>query len=784
MATKTATHAPQRECEGCPFGGPKVGSKGNPKSTLIIVGESPGAQEVRLGAPFSGPSGVVLDTFLDTSSCYVVNAMECSPHKRDKDQHSVALAAQTCHKRLIEHVTRHPRRVILALGNAAVWSLTGDYSLKITQIRGKLIQSPYASIGIVPAIHPAALMRGTGSYRQFRQDLLYAAELDEGTLDPIEYKLPEYRTGNIFDVYHLLSKPGEYSCDIETSGFSHRNDRIIDIGITDKETEIVYCFRPSMLHHLKPLLESKEHKWCWHNGKFDVKFFRSKGIQARVDDDTMLMSYAMDETRGVHDLETVSGDVLHAPNYKYVIDQYLPKKGASYEHVPMPVLDKYMADDVARTQRIRNIYSRRVEEDPASCKLYHKTLIPGSELLTRIEQNGIYVDQDWLNERKVHYLGEDGGGGIIGELRQRINEICGRDVNPGSPQQMQEVLYKQFKLPKRGKGSTDKDTLKRFAENPRTRLPIVLALQDFRVAAKACGTYVTGLQKHIDPITGRVYATFLLHGTITGRLASRDPNLQNIPRDPMLRGMFCAAPGYEMLEVDLSQAELRSLAALSGDPVMVELYNAGGDIHTELAEFLFGPNWTKENRVRCKNVNFGIIYGITKWGLMEQIGDTADVAQDMIDGWAARFPVAWDFIQRCRRAPAKHQIITTCFGRKKRVGLVTNGNIRFLQNESANFPHQSVASDITLHAAIRVEPYLRSLGVRIVNLVHDSIITEIPKLGVSPGLRHHVAHVISRELEQVPIDWGIKKVPFKADAEIGERWGHNKEFDFAPLEAA
>jgi DNA polymerase-1 len=218
------------------------------------------------------------------------------------------------------------------------------------------------------------------------------------------------------------------------------------------------------------------------------------------------------------------------------------------------------------------------------------------------------------------------------------------------------------------------------------------------------------------------------------------------------------------------------LAALSGDPGLCEVFLAGGSPHKDLARYLFegwedgyakysadpgNPEYQlyKEQYTRCKNVNFGIIYGVTAFGLAEQIEDTRQVAQEMLDGWRDRYPTAYDFIQKCRMTPVNKQVITTCFGRKKRVGLVSRGNLNFLMNEAANFPHQSIASDITLHAGIRCWEPLQDMGVRIVNLIHDALLMEVP-ITHGDAIRNDAARFVIDTMQQVPIDYGITKVPF------------------------
>lgn len=755
-------------CDKCPLNGAKVGSKGPKDAKLVIIGESPGIQEVRKGIPFIGPSGEVLDAILryPIKDAYVLNALQCSPTKLHKKNPALMQeATRICNGRLIGLIQRHPRQLILTLGNNALWSVTGNYGYKITQARGFLIPSSLSELGILPAVHPAALLRGTGSFRQFAEDMIYASELIHLGRDAI--KVPpnvEYTEvtskKQLAWIKRKLKKETELTCDLETSGFNPREDYILAAGICGPDHH-VYDIKPEHIMDLKTLFENRRIKWNYHNGKFDVQFLRAVGIDARVGDDTMLMSYALDEKPGVHDLEQVSSDILGAPDYKDMLKPYLPNKKTSYSVIPSEVLNEYLAIDVVNTSALRPILKRRVEADPATSKLYHKMLLPASEMLSRMEHNGFYVDMDWVDKLDVEYKER------IAECEHEIEHAAGVLFNPNSPQQVSNILFHHLKLPNKAKGSTAVDVLEKLPQHP-----VVKLIMQHRIIKKAHGTYIKPMYRHIDEF-GRIHATFLIHGTKTGRLASRNPNLQNIPRDPRLRGMFTAAPGCVLLEVDLSQAELRSLACLSGDPRLVSVYVNGFDLHLEVEQYLFGTSGNKENRVKSKNVNFGIIYGITGPGLAEQTGKSARECTQWIDSWYHRFPEAAEFIKKCRDTVPRGQVITTLFGRKKRVGLVSAANIWGLQNEAANFPHQSIASDITLYTAIKVEPQLREWGVKIVDLVHDSIITEIPS--TDQDLQRMVGSYISEEMEYTPIEWGLVKVPFIADIEVGQRWGHLKE---------
>lgn len=788
------------QCNECPFGGGKVGWKGRFDAPFVVVGESPGKTEVKKGFPFAGPSGQVLHSILeeDRDDIFITNAMECFP--RNKKPEKLAKASVECRPRLLEQIQAHPRKIILALGNEAVRSLTGNSNLKITQIRGQLIESDLAELGILPAIHPAALLRGTGSYRQFREDLTYARYLADGG-NPKEYIRPLWRTLNDEEearkAVEILSLYNEYAADIETSGFSARQDYILNLGVEaaghivkDKdgnERQMVFIFNPEHLHILAELIEDPQREWTWHNGKFDVKFLREIGIWARIDSDTMLLNYAYDESPGVHDLETVGGDVLGAPDYKDMLKPYLPNKKTSYSVIPRQVLDEYLSVDVHTTATLKPILRERIRSDAALDKLYRKVLLPASELLADVERCGMYVHAEILQENSKQYHEK------LQNLRAKLCEIAKVEHNPNSPQQVAHLLYRTMKLPRRKGGGTAKEILEKLPQTP-----YVKTLLEYRRVAKVYGTYVgtpfdektkgpKGLYKYIED-DGRVHPTYLIHGTATGRLSSREPNLQNIPREAQLRGQFGAPPGRRLLEVDYSQAELRSLACLSGDPDLVYIYTHGLDLHTELAKFLF-PGWedrylageagdarlkaqAKEERVMAKTVNFGIVYGRTSHTIADAFDITNQEAQRLIDGWFKRFPVAHKFINKCRSAPSSGKTMTTAFGRRKRVGVVSGGNLRDLMNEAANFPHQSIASDITLQAAIEARPHLYKYDAFIVNLVHDSIIVEVPD---DDATVISIARELTLIMESIAPKWGITRVPFQADSEHGYRWGYTEK---------
>ena len=555
-----------RDCEQCPFGGPRVGVKGDPESPIVFVAESPGQQELKEGVPLIGPSGKLFHQFVpNDDKVYILNAMQCHPRKRRslsaaKNEALTNEAARVCRPRLIEQIQAHPRRLVVAMGNAAMRSLTGDYSLKITQARGQLIPAPELSeLGILPIIHTAALLRGTGSLAQWRRDVDYALHMGWGG-EPRKHLQAEVeyvseRSPDLPLVLEYLASQKELTADIETSDLHPLRGYILSVGITiDSDPGHGYCFHPNLLPMLKPLFESPDIKWCWHNGKFDVRWLRLRGIDARVDDDTMLMSYALDESSGIHGLEVVAKDLLGAPDYKHMLKPWLPNKKTSYAEVPYDVLGKYQAIDTSSTSQIRRVLQRKLAGESESERLYKGVLIPASEMLSRVEDNGFYIDPERLKANGEYYQVQ------LQEAMETLNSIAkralGKEVHflPSSPIQVAQILFDEMKFPRIKKNSTDASVIatlqERFGNND-----FFQSLLDYRKASKMYGTYVKGMSTHICD-DGRIHPTYKIHGTRTGRLSCSDPNLQNIPRDPRMKSQFAAAPGHYLIEMDLSQARV------------------------------------------------------------------------------------------------------------------------------------------------------------------------------------------------------------------------------------
>ena len=783
-----------KNCDSCPFNSRTITYKGPIDSPLVIVGESPGSEELRKGIPFVGASGQLLDSvFRAPVEPLVVNSISCFPgnpavdsrDKREKEQR-LHIAVNSCNKRLHNLLKKHPRKVIIALGNAAAWAITGDHTIKITKERGNIVETPLATNGALLTVHPAYLLRGGGSLRQFRRDLQCAQLLFEYN-ERMVFKNPTFEVIESKEqlkdfVNNLLQKAEYIAADIETGGFKFRSDKLLCMGLSFDGSH-VYIIPADLLQLFTDLggFDVKG-RWIWHNGKFDIKFLRYQlNAPARVDEDTMLLSYANDEIRGIHDLEQVGTDWLGSPNYKNMLEAYLPNKKTSYAVIPKDVLFDYLAKDVAITFQVFGKLRKIVRSDKNTEKLYTRTLIPASELLARTELNGIEVDQKRVKTNSIELQLE------INRLGLKLNSIAekaiGQKINPNSPVQVKKLLFDGLKLKIRNRipTSTNVEVLKKLPKHP-----AVATLLEYRKQTKAFGTYVKNMPTYLED-DGRVHATFKLHGTVTGRLASSDPNVQNIPRLARLRDQFVAPEGKILMETDLNQAELRSLAVLSGDEFLCKIYESEHmSLHDEVAIELFGKDFDYEDKMRAKAVNFGIIYGRTAVSIALEFGISMREAQSWIDTWFKRFPKAHEFIQKCRAAPSRRQSIITTFGRKKRFGVLSNINMRNVLNEASNFPHQSIASDITLHAAmimtrcgpkdyLKKFPFkrLKDFNCKLINLIHDSVLIEVPD---DEQTINEVAKLTVGIMEAVPKVWGLTRIPFKADVDIGKSWGTLKKF--------
>lgn len=808
-------------CEGCPWKTMTCGTRGPEDSPFVIVGESPGTRELATGKPFSGPSGQMLGKVLSEVGFtslgiepYIINAMNCYP--AEKNMGNLQCAAQACNSRVRAQLEAHPRKVILALGVAASWAVTGDYSIRIQRDRGSVRPTPYASQGVVLTVHPAFLMRNGSAFGVWKKDIHQAVKLLKGqTLG--KWSEPTWAVidtpssyNDVVDQY--IDQGGLTTGDIETGDLHYMRGEVLCHGITQGDGSHVDVITEKLLYAMpqttKRLMESQRLRWNWANGLFDIKWFRHHwGIKARVDEDVMLASYTLNENRGYHDLDQIAQHWIGAPRHKHMLDQYLPSKQTSYREIPKDVLYKYNAIDLSKTHASWFPLRDAIRRDWNAINEYRTMLIPATDFIAEMQLYGVLADQDKIRDNIEHHEAE------LLAIRARLNEYAqkhlGHDINPNSPLQVKALIYGKMGLG-RMVDSTDENAL--IQVKRRTEHPIIDLLLDHREVAKRKGTYVSNILP--DPTRkknpagfiqrdGRVHADYKLHATATGRLAGSDPNMLNQPRGPLIRSQFVAGSGKIFVEVDLNQAELRSLALMSGDPILMDIYTKNEvSIHDVTTSAFFaskkeiasdpeialkvrqqlhaGQHITDdklygEAKMRGKAVNFGIVYGREAFSLSREFNIPIAEAQRWIDEWLDHYSGAADFIDWCRRAPLENRTLITVFGRKKRPGAVGRDILRNLQNEFANFPHQSTASDIMLETAIEVAPVLRRRwNAHIFNELYDAVYYECD---ASDDLVCESVQYIQEVITRVPRDRGLIRVPFLGDAKIGYNWGVMKDYD-------
>lgn len=803
-----------------------MGARGTPDSPLVMILEAPGTEELKLGAPVCGPSGDLLDKCtpgeFDFDSAFVINAMQCRPPKTNdavKDKDFKAKACAACRERVLSQVFMHPRKAILAMGAWSNTVLTNDYSFKITQRRGRTYAISHPDTGeiitVVPAVHPAFLLRGSGNPGEFRKDVALAIDLAFNSTQSVRFHRwtePQYTVLDTPYGLHCfeqelqkrIDSQGEIevTCDLETSGFNYLVDVILCIGFyfpDDRDSAWIVpnssLQDPYFVYCLRVLLHKTGVRFIWQNGKFDEQFLVAEELvwddETLIHEDTLLLSYALSEATKDHDLDEQAKNDLGIPEHKDMLRRWVSKKTDSYANVPEPVLYEYTAKDLKKTHLVYEHKRPLVAADPHLEKLYTRTLIPASHLCAQIETYGIHVDWDYVRINRHGATPEDEAKGLVPnwkleiglenelvKIAEELEQVAGFKVNPNSPDEVAFLLYDTLELRIKNKRPTDtrKETLEKIPSDPVTgkQHPAVRLIRKYRSVTKMLSTYVGAIEKMA--INDRIHTTFKLHATTTGRLSSSEPNIQNIPRNATYRRMYRARPGMKLMEADYNTAELRMLAVLSRDVFLTEVFlNDLRNLHDEVSVAMYGPNFTQDQRIRAKAINFGIPYGRTAFTIAEEFDIPVAEAQRLIDAWFARAPQAAEFLRRMRSAPVRGETLITVFGRKRRPGVVSQERIDGLMNEFANFHMQSPVSDFVLHSGIRMTPRLKREGAHLVNLIHDSTLTEYPD--DSKDREQQVAGIMKEVMEHVPTEWITTPIQFKVDMKNGTHWGLLKKYE-------
>lgn len=818
-ANGVSTARPALSCSGCPCTpGVRVGGSGKVDAPIAIVVDGPGTAELRFRTPLAGPTEQLLlgnlpKGFKLYEEACIISATQCRPptlKTQPKTQQFKIGCVTACRERLLKELWAHPRKLVIAMGAAAGMAVTGDTTFKITQRRGEVLQvlDPVHNVyvKVYPILHPGFLLRG-GNLQVFRIDLAEALKIaSTGVSRQEQWVPPTIRilesADQIWELAQNLADEAddlgvEYnavSADFETSGFNPFEDYILAFGLYQRSVDTAWLIPPQYMDNPEykaavfHLLTHSQIKWVWQNGKFDIRFAWLNGwIPYGYDiihEDTLLLSYTLNETAKQHDLDEQAKNRLGAPEHKAEIKQWVPNKKASYANIPPLKLFEYLGKDLKKTDELFRTTRALVEEDPDCERLYTETLIPASAVLCEIELYGIGVDMEYV---RINHFGATEADvvagrikaedlskeiGLVEEIKQsiaRLHEIAGYEVNPNSPAQVKELLLDRLGLTIKGKRpeSTRKEILAKLPPHP-----AVNAIKQLRSLTKMLSTYVVAIEKRA--INGRIHTTFKLHITPTGRLSSSEPNIQNIPRGPRWKRMYAAKRGYKFVEADYNTAELRALAALSKDQALTEIFlDDKRNLHDEVSLEMYGPGFTEDQRIRAKAINFGIPYGREAFSIAVEFDMDPMEAQRLIDAWLARFPGAAAFLSWARSRPLHNEPLISVFGRKRRPGIVSAERLHGLQNEFANFSMQTIISDFNIHSAIRMRNDLRKCGAHICNLVHDSALTECPDK--DPIIRD-VGEIMQYYMQETPKKWIDTPITFKVDLKTGTHWGLLQKF--------
>jgi len=742
-----------------------------PKSKIAVIGEAPGAYEAAYGIPFTGPSGDLLNTVLEhhglrRDEIMISNMVSCRP---DGNEDPPKSALEACAPRLHREIEESGVEKIIAVGKTASHALV-DSKASMRKLRVGP-PKPYkvdSTISVIPTWHPAYSLRSPDSF----PDLVYDFGKVKQVFDNVWVE-PQYRViDDIVLAERAMQKLSDgcdrlvldIECGVEKdTAFVHPSEfPLLCVGFAYAPKRAV-VFGENAVNHprfpglLRQLLSRV--KLIAHNGKFDLAGLRNVAGKQLLWFDTMLSSYCLNERSGGHGLKQLSIEKLGAPDYEQAIREYIPRSG-NYADVPRAVLYRYNAYDVVCTWELYELFSTKMNDDDWH---KHDLLIRAANVLIELELAGISFDLILNKELNKVFADE------LADIEDKMTALVGREINPRSVPQVQRY-YAEHKLilP-----TTEADFLAALAEKiDGEPLEFTKLLLLHRKRAKLYGTYVKGLAKRVS--LGKVYTTYLLHGTTSGRLASRNPNLQNVVRPPAkgsneinIRNQFTVSTeDHVLIQLDYKQAEGRVIATLAQDEYLRGIFqNENRDIFTEICNDVFGlGKHGKEERVKIKSVFYGLAYGREAASIAQELEITLDESQKLLRDFRALIPgvMAW-------QATIKHQVLSghdlvTPYGRRRSFWLITDKNKADVLNEALSFLPQSIASDICLEALIDVQPLLSGIATTRLT-IHDAIVFECHK-----GRIEETIGVVKTAMIESACRF-TEYVPFAVDVSIGQRWG-------------
>ena len=607
--------------------------------------------------------------------------------------------------------------------------------------------------------------------------------LDRPSKGEIEVKYSAILSNEDLTIWlERLAQAEVFAFDTETTSLNYIDAEVVGLSFAIEPGEAVYLpvahdaagapaqlDREAVFKRLKPLLEDPGKAKLGHNLKYDQSVLANHGIELQgIRHDTMLESYVVNSTGSRHDLDTLCERHLAHRNIHFTDVAGKGKNQMTFNQVSLDVAVPYAAEDADMSLRLHRYFWPRLQQLPGQQALYESLEIPLIGVLSRIERTGVSVDASLLKYQS-------------GELAERMQEIeaeawreAGHEFNLGSPKQLQAILFEELGIPvvrktPKGQPSTAEDVLQELA----LTYPLPRLVLQHRSMSKLKSTYTDKLPKQINAKTGRVHTSYHQAVTSTGRLSSTDPNLQNIPvrteEGRRIRQAFVAPEGKKILAVDYSQIELRIMAHLSADAGLLNAFAQGRDIHSATAAEVFGGSIdavSVDDRRAAKAINFGLIYGMSAFGLAKQLNIGRVEAQAYVDLYFKRYPGVKAYMEKTRESAREQGYVETVYGRRLYLPEIKSRNAQrrqYAERTAINAPMQGTAADIIKRAMIDIDTWLYSINapVRMIMQVHDELVFEVDEAAID-----EYVHKIVMRMESV----AELKVPLVATSGVGDNW--------------
>ena len=581
---------------------------------------------------------------------------------------------------------------------------------------------------------------------------------------------------DIIKIRDLFLTTKNLSLDTETTSTEAISAELVGLSFAIKEKEAYYVPIPAereeaqkIVNIFKPVYENEEIIKIGQNLKYDLEVLSNYGVSLKGQMfDTMIAHYLL-QPELHHSMDYMAEVYLH---YKTIhIDELIGPKGKNQKSMrdltPQQVYE-YAAEDADITLRLKNIFERELKEHKLE-DLFYNIEMPLMPILAEMEMNGVRIDTNALSETSNILTSR------CNEIEQEIYELAGEKFNISSPKQVGDILFGKLQITEKPKKTKTGQyvTSEEVLQTLKSKSPIVSKILDYRGLKKLLGTYIDALPQLINPKTGRIHTSFNQTVTSTGRLSSSNPNLQNIPvrgeDGKEIRKAFIAEPGCKFFSADYSQIELRVMAHLSGDENMIEAFRSGYDIHAATAAKIYHEEIDKvgrDERTNAKSANYGIIYGITVFGVAERLEISRDEARQLIEGYFETYPKVKDYMEESKEAARAKGYVETMFNRRRYLADINsrNATVRgFAERNAINAPIQGTAADIIKIAMIRIHKRFEEEGIRskMILQVHDEL-----NFSVLPEECEKVEQIVINEMENA-IEL---KVPLVADCGWGDNW--------------